>query len=100
MNHLVSIGEYDDYRIIGIVVCDNLSDSMPFLITKFFNDKNHNLSYYPQAYNMLTGKGWTWEDFDGFDGDRCGLADSFAKWLVDESGMPTIEYEELSFGGV
>ena len=100
MNHLITIGSYDDYQVIGIIVCDHISDRIPSLLVKFFNVKKYDLNYYPQAYKMITGKGWSYEDLEGFEGDRDRLADDFAKWLVKGSGLPTVEYVELSFGWV
>jgi hypothetical protein len=92
MINVITRGAYSDYEIIGLVECDFIGDAIPHLLGVYFDEKELDKAFYSATYNLITGKGWSYSDFEGFD--QYKVEREFPEWLVNESGLKKVEFNE------
>ncbi len=101
MKHLITIGNYDEYKIIGMIECDIATILQPENLVRFLQHAGISQQYYYVVKAMLDRK-MSHQKFvketKGIGSQRFNIAELFAKWLVNDSGLPAIDVLEYKVG--
>jgi hypothetical protein len=96
MNYLLTAGSYSDYEVIGMVRHDMKPSEDKELLARYLSAEGISQEFFNAFYNRLNNLGWSYSDFDGCRSESYFCGGGFLRWVLNESGLENIEYEEHS----